>query len=79
MPPNENDGTTKPQRGRPRDPERCRRILEAARSHFYAQGLERASLDTIAADTGTSKRTIYNHFGSKQGLFEAVVHERTSV
>lgn len=71
------DETPKPQRGRPRDPERCRRILEAARSHFYAHGLERASVEAIAADAGVSKMTVYSHFGSKEGLFEAVVQERT--
>ncbi len=64
-------------RGRPRDPERFRRIMEAARSHFFAHGLERASVDAIAADAGVSKMTIYSHFGSKEGLFEAVVQERT--
>lgn len=68
---------TKPQRGRPRDPERCRRIMEAARSHFYEHGLERASVDAIAAEAGVSKMTVYSHFGSKEGLFEAVVRERT--
>lgn len=66
-----------PRRGRPRDPERCRRILEAARSHFYAHGMERANLDAIAADAGVSKMTIYSNFGSKEGLFEAVVRDRT--
>ena len=66
-----------PRRGRPRDPERARRILEAARNHFYAHGLERASVDAIAAEAGVSKMTIYSNFGSKEGLFGAVVHERT--
>ena len=64
-------------RGRPRDPERCRRIMEAARSHFFAHGLERASVDAIAAEAGVSKMTIYSNFGSKEGLFEAVVQDRT--
>jgi TetR/AcrR family transcriptional repressor of mexJK operon len=72
----ENDAAPRP-RGRPRDPERCQRILEAARSHFYAHGLERASVDAIAADAGVSKMTIYSHFGSKEGLFEAFVRDRT--
>ena len=66
-----------PRRGRPRDPERCRRIMEAARNHFYAHGLERASVDAIAAEAGVSKMTIYSNFGSKEGLFEAVVQDRT--
>ena len=39
----------KPQRGRPRDPERGRRILEAAQRHFNEHGLERASVDAIAS------------------------------
>lgn len=53
----------KPQRGRPRDPERCRRILEAAQRHFNEHGLERASVDAIAADAGVSKMTVYSNFG----------------
>ena len=77
MPKTESESEPKPRRGRPRDPERCRRIMEAARTHFYAHGLERASVDAIAADAGVSKMTIYSHFGSKEGLFEAVVRERT--
>jgi AcrR family transcriptional regulator len=68
----------KTQRGRPRDPERCRRILEAARSHFNEHGLERASVDAIAADAGVSKMTVYSNFGSKEGLFQAVVRDRTA-
>jgi AcrR family transcriptional regulator len=72
----EDDAVPQPRRGRPRDPERCRRILEAASHHFGAHGLERASVDAIAADAGVSKMTIYSHFGSKDGLFEAVVRER---
>jgi TetR/AcrR family transcriptional repressor of mexJK operon len=77
MPPTEDDVGTQPHRGRPRDPERYRRIMEAARSHFYAHGLERASLDAIAADAGVSKMTIYSYFASKEALFEEVVRDRT--
>ena len=66
-----------PRRGRPRDPERLRRILEAAGSHFYAHGFERASVDAIAADAGVSKMTVYSHFASKERLFEAVIGART--
>jgi AcrR family transcriptional regulator len=69
---------TKPQRGRPRDPERVRRILEAAQMHFNEHGLERANVDAIAADAGVSKMTVYNNFGSKDGLFQAVVRDRTA-
>jgi TetR/AcrR family transcriptional repressor of mexJK operon len=75
--PQPDNSAPKPQRGRPRDPERGRRILEAAQRHFYEHGLERASLDAIAADAGVSKMTVYSNFGSKEGLFQAVVRERT--
>ena len=77
MPKTEDDVAPQPRRGRPRDPERLRRIMEAARSHFYAHGLERASVDAIAADAGVSKMTIYSNFVSKEGLFEAVIRDRT--
>src|ERR1043165_2178770 len=68
----------KPQRGRPRDPERGRRVLEAAQRHFNEHGLERASMDDIAADAGVSKMTVYSNFGSKERLFQAVVGDRTA-
>jgi AcrR family transcriptional regulator len=77
MPKTDDDLAPPPRRGRPRDPERCLRIMEAARNHFYAHGFERASVDAIAAEAGVSKMTIYSHFGSKEGLFEAVVRDRT--
>ena len=76
MPKSKDDVAPPPRRGRPRDPERVRRIMEAARRHFYAHGLARASVDAIAADAGVSKMTIYSHFASKEGLFEAVVRDR---
>lgn len=79
MPQTDHDAAPKLRRGRPRDPERYQRILEAARSHFCAHGLERASVDAIAADAGVSKMTVYSHFASKEGLFEAVVRERTEL
>ena len=71
-----NEAACKPLRGRPRDPARCLRILEAASRNFSAHGLERASVDAIAAEAGVSKMTIYSHFASKEGLFAAVVRDR---
>ena len=77
MPNTEDDVAPPPRRGRPRDPERLRRIVEAAHRHFNAHGFERASVDAIAAEAGVSKMTIYSHFASKEGLFEAVIRDRT--
>lgn len=46
-----------------------RAILEAAADQFRAQGFEASSMDRIAALAGVSKRTVYNHFPSKDELF----------
>jgi len=48
-------------------------ILDAAARAFAADGFDNASMDRIAELAGASKRTVYNHFGSKEALFEAVV------
>lgn len=48
-------------------------IVAAAADVFREAGYENASMDRISERAGASKRTVYNHFGSKEGLFEAVV------
>jgi TetR/AcrR family transcriptional repressor of mexJK operon len=64
-------------RGRPRDPQRLARVLDAARRNFHAEGFERTSLDVVAAESGVSKMTIYSYFPSKEALFAAVIASRT--
>ena len=55
--------------------ERSRRaIVAAARVEFLRDGFD-ASMDTIAAGAGVSKVTVYNHFGSKDELFTAVISQ----
>lgn len=48
-------------------------ILAAAAEQFRAHGYEAASVDNIAALAGVSKRTVYNHFPSKEELFGETV------
>ena len=48
-------------------------ILDAATQAFREDGYDLASMDRIAELAGASKRTVYNHFGSKESLFRAVV------
>lgn len=48
-------------------------ILEVATAEFAANGFAGARVDEIAARTRTTKRMIYYYFGSKQGLFLAVL------
>ncbi len=50
-------------------------ILTGAVNVFIESGYELASMDRIAEVAGVSKRTVYNHFQSKESLFEAVVED----
>lgn len=50
-------------------------ILEKATHEFAEKGLSGARIDEIAAATRTSKRMIYYYFGSKEGLYLAVLEE----
>lgn len=47
-------------------------MLHAAKAVFLEAGFERASMDRIATEAGTTKRTLYAHFGRKEDLFLAV-------
>ena len=47
------------------------RILQTADKLFYLQGIRAIGVDTIAAEIGISKRTLYNHFPSKDALVAA--------
>ena len=67
-----------PKRGRPRDPERMRRVLEAAARQFTELGFERTSVDSVAQASGVSKMTVYSYFASKEALFEACIEDRCS-
>lgn len=60
--------------GRTNDPERTKaNILAVASEHFAEHGLSGGRIDDIATQTNTSKRMIYYYFGSKEGLYEAVL------
>ena len=48
-------------------------IIQAAIAEFRAHGFDITSMDKIAATAGVSKRTVYNHFPSKDELFEAIL------
>ncbi|WGR79444.1 TetR/AcrR family transcriptional regulator [Bradyrhizobium sp. ISRA430] len=52
------------------------RILETADKLFYLQGIRAIGVDTIAAEVGISKRTLYNHFPSKDALIAAYLERR---
>lgn len=54
-------------------PAKRQAIIDAAIPVFVRQGFTEATIDTIAAEAGVAKQTIYNHFGDKDQLFQAVM------
>ncbi len=69
-------GNTAATPGRTNDPARTMAgILDVATTEFAEKGLSGARIDAIAAATQTSKRMIYYYFGSKEGLYIAVLEE----
>lgn len=53
--------------------DRERRILDAALKVFAEAGYSGASMDTVAAEAGLSKPTLYQYFTSKEALFQAMM------
>lgn len=54
------------------------RIIQAARDAFVTEGY-RCSIDKIAQLAGVAKQTVYNHFPTKENLFDEVTRANVSV
>jgi AcrR family transcriptional regulator len=52
------------------------RILEIADQLFYGHGIRAVGVDTIVAQSGAAKTTLYAHFGSKDELVAAYLRGR---
>ena len=50
-------------------------IVAAAVTEFRSNGFDATSMDKIAATAGVSKRTVYNHFPSKDDLFAHILQQ----
>jgi len=48
------------------------RIIEAARRLFASRGLDDVTMAEIAKDAGVARATVFNYFGSKHALVEAI-------
>jgi len=60
--------------------ERARQaVLDATAALVAEVGVERTTIDEIAARSGVAKTTIYRHFSSKQVLLVEAVHACTSI
>jgi AcrR family transcriptional regulator len=52
--------------------QRRAQLLDVARSLFAERGFEATSIEEIAHRAGVSKPIVYEHFGSKEGIYEVV-------
>lgn len=57
---------------------RRRAMLDAATELFLEKGFERTSLSDVVDRSKGSRSTLYEHFGSKEGLLRAMVEEATA-
>ncbi|HWL86625.1 MAG TPA: TetR/AcrR family transcriptional regulator [Polyangiaceae bacterium] len=57
----------------PASRQRRQEIVRATKAVFLEDGYRLASMERLAAVAGTTKRTLYDHFGSKEGLFTACI------
>src|SRR5256885_17021677 len=65
---------THPMRNRPNAHEA---LLGATSELTYARGITGTGVDAIAAQAGVTKRTLYQHFGSKDQLVAEALSERS--
>ncbi|MFG1709747.1 TetR/AcrR family transcriptional regulator [Nonomuraea sp. M3C6] len=60
------------------DPARTRAtILEAATTVLYERGLDGIGVAELCTRVGVSKETLYRHFGTKEGLVDAMLRQRS--
>ncbi|MFM2312964.1 MAG: hypothetical protein RLZZ04_2240 [Cyanobacteriota bacterium] len=58
-----------------KSPEKSAAILKGAMQEFLKHGYAGSSMDKVAKASGVSKATVYSHFGDKESLFNAVMHD----
>lgn len=68
----------KPASPQPAAPASAKRetLLDAAWRLFYRDGFHAVGIDTVLAEAGVAKMTLYNHFASKEDLIVAVLERR---
>jgi TetR/AcrR family transcriptional repressor of mexJK operon len=57
----------------PASQQRRQEIIAVAKTVFFEDGYQLASMQRLASAAGTTKRTLYDHFGSKKALFAATI------
>lgn len=54
------------------------KILNTASALFYRDGIHATGIDTIVAESGIARMTLYHHFASKDKLVSAVLDRRAA-
>ncbi|MGR4863150.1 TetR/AcrR family transcriptional regulator [Caulobacter sp. LARHSG274] len=54
-------------------------LLDAARELFLTVGFDATPMETVAAEAGVSKSTLYARYPTKEALMKAVVDDRISI
>jgi AcrR family transcriptional regulator len=62
--------------GRTRPGDAAAKVLKAASTLFYRDGIHAVGVDTVAAEAGVTKAALYGNFGSKSRLVVAYLRER---
>lgn len=55
--------------------ETTQKLITAARRSFAQVGYSATSMDDLCGEVGLTRGALYHHFGSKEGLFEAVLRQ----
>ena len=51
-------------------------LIDVAQNLFYQQGIRATGIDLVLAKSGVAKKTLYNHFDSKETLIMATLKRR---
>jgi AcrR family transcriptional regulator len=51
-------------------------LVKTAQNLFYKQGIRSTGIDTVLSESGVAKKTLYNHFKSKDELIIATLQRR---
>lgn len=58
--------------------QRREQLIDVARDLFAAHGFDAVTIEHIATAAGVTKPVVYDHFGSKDGLYEVIVDREFS-
>ncbi len=70
---------TRPERVRMSGRERREQLVDVGRKLFAEKGFEAVTIEEIASKAGVSKPVVYEHFGSKDGLYAVIVDREMNI